>query len=223
MTIQIIDCVQGTPEWLACRAGIPTASEFHTVMAKGRDGGASVTRRKYLHSLAGEIITGEPMESYSNGHMDRGKAMEDEARETYAFIHDADIRRVGFIRNGQKGGSPDSLIGETGGLEIKTALPHIQIDRLIKDELPSEHKCQVQGNLWIAEREFWDFVSYWPRLPLFVKRVYRDEAFIKQLSDAVDAFNEELALLVERIRNYGRAETSSEILKNKLVQSVLAG
>lgn len=219
--IEIFDFEQGSPEWFECRAGLPTASEFATVMAKGKDGGASLTRAKYMRSLAGEIITGEPAESYSNGHMERGKAMEDEARETYAFIHDADIRRVGFIRNGPKGGSPDSLLGENGGLEIKTALPHIQIERLIRDDLPPEHKAQVQGNMWVAEREWWDFVSYWPRLPLLVKRVYRDEAYIKQLSDAVDAFNAELALLVERIRGYG--QDNSAILKNKLVQSMMAG
>jgi hypothetical protein len=222
--IEIFDCDQGSPDWFACRLGIPTASEFATVMAKGKDGGASLTRAKYMRQLAGEIITGELAESYSNAHMDRGKAMEDEARETYAFIHDADIRRVGFIRNGKKGGSPDSLIGTNGGLEIKTALPHIQIERLIRDDLPPEHKAQVQGNIWVSEREFWDFVSYWPKLPLLVKRVYRDELYIKQLSDAVDAFNEELAALVERIRSYGRAPADqSAILKNKLAQSYLAG
>lgn len=222
--IEIFDCDQGSPDWFACRLGIPTASEFATVMAKGKDGGASLTRAKYMRQLAGEIITGELAESYSNAHMDRGKAMEDEARETYAFIHDADIRRVGFIRNGKKGGSPDSLIGANGGLEIKTALPHIQIERLIRDDLPPEHKAQVQGNIWVSEREFWDFVSYWPKLPLLVKRVYRDDLYIKQLSDAVDAFNEELAALVERIRSYGRMPIDqSAILNNKLAQSYLAG
>jgi hypothetical protein len=31
--MQIINCDQGEPEWFTARAGIPTASEFHTVMA----------------------------------------------------------------------------------------------------------------------------------------------------------------------------------------------
>lgn len=224
MIQEFADIEQGSPEWFEARRGIPTASEFATVLAKGRDGGASLTRAKYMRQLAGEIITGEPAESYSNAHMERGKAMEDEARETYAFIHDADIRRVGFIRNGAKGGSPDSLIGNDGGLEIKTALPHIQIERLIRDDLPPEHKAQVQGNLWVAEREWWDFVSYWPRLPMFVKRVYRDEAYIKTLEIAVDQFNDELAELVERVRGYGRAPVDrSIVLRNNLVQSLMAG
>lgn len=193
------DIQQGMPEWFACRAGIPTASKFSTVMAKGE----GKTRAEYMRKLAGELITGEPSEQFSNVHTDRGNAMEDEARETYAFINEADITRVGFIRNGSKGASPDSLVGVNGGLEIKTALPHIQIDRLERDRLPPEHKAQVQGNLWISEREWWDFVSYWPKLPVFQVRVYRDEEYIKTMSDEIDRFNDELAALVERIRNYG--------------------
>jgi len=193
------DIIQGSPEWFACRAGIPTASKFATVMAKGE----GKTRAEYMRKLAGELITGEPSEPFSNVHTDRGNAMEDEARETYAFINEADITRVGFIRNGSKGASPDSLVGANGGLEIKTALPHIQIDRLERDRLPPEHKAQVQGNLWISEREWWDFVSYWPKLPVLQVRVYRDEEYIKTMSDEIDRFNDELAALVERIRNYG--------------------
>ncbi len=132
MAPRIIECEQGTPEWFAARLGIPTASEFSTVMAKGKDGGKSLTRKTYMLKLAGEILTGEPMESYSNAHMDRGKEQEAEAREAYELMKDLDCQQVGFIRNGDKGCSPDSLIGDDGGLEIKTALPHIQVERLLK-------------------------------------------------------------------------------------------
>lgn len=214
--IEIFDCEQGSEDWFSCRAGIPTASKFATVMAKGE----GKTRNEYMRKLAGEIITGEPMESFNNAHMDRGKTMEDEARETYAFINDADIRRVGFIRNGKKGASPDSLVGSEGGLEIKTALPHIQIDRLLRGDLPSEHRAQVQGNIWLAERGWWDFVSYWPKLPLLTVRVFRDDIYIKNMAGEIDRFNDELEAMVETIRNYDRR---SEILKNQFVQSVMGG
>jgi hypothetical protein len=203
--MQIIDCEQGSPEWFAARAGIPTASEFSTVMAKGRDGGVSLTRRTYMLKLAGEILTGEPMENYTNAHMERGKIMEDEARNLYAFMHDVDPQRVGFIRNGEKGCSPDSLIGTNGGLEIKSALAHIQIDRLNRGELPAEHKAQVQGNIWCGEREWWDFASYGgAKLPLFCVRVPRDDGYIANMAGAIDKFNAELAELVESIRRYGQ-------------------
>lgn len=197
------DIEQGSVEWFAARAGIPTASRFATVMAKGE----GKTRAEYMRKLAGEIITGELAEGYTTSHMERGKLMEDEARETYAFINSVEPYQVGFIRSGDKGASPDSLIGTLGGLEIKTALPHIQIDRLERDRLPPEHKAQVQGNLWISEREWWDFVSYWPRLPMLITRVYRDEPYIKTMSDEIDRFNDEKAALVERIRAYGQEPT----------------
>ena len=200
--MQIVACDQGTPEWLAARAGIPTASMFATVMASGKGGAESKTRTTYMHKLAGEIITGEPMESYSNAHMERGKVMEAEARDLYAFERLLTPEQVGFIRSGDKGCSPDSLIGNDGMCEVKTKLPHLQIEVLLRGTLPPEHKAQCQGALWVAEREWIDFVSYWPKMPLFVHRVHRDEQYITDLSAAVDAFNGELATLVERVRAF---------------------
>lgn len=216
--IEIFHFAQSSPEWFACRAGLPTASEFSTIMAKGKDGGRSITRDKYMRQLAGEIITGEPApEGYSNGFMERGKALEDEGRTLYAFMRDADPEIVGFIRNGQKGASPDSLVGATGGLEIKTAIPAVQIERLERNALPPEHKAQVQGSLWVAEREWWDFVSYCPKMPPLILRLRRDEDYIKQMADAVERFSDELDELVERIRSYGNPKMG---LREQLVVSL---
>lgn len=199
--MQVFDMDQGDEAWHLARLGIPTASKFATVMAKG-DG---KTRNEYMRRLAGEIHTGAPSETYTNAHMERGKDQEDEAREAYAFVEMADIRRVGFIRNGNKGASPDSLVGVNGGLEIKTALPHIHIDRMKRDRLPPEHVAQVQGNIWLAEREWWDFLSYCPRMPMVTIRVTRDDAYIKTMSDEIDRFNDELAEMVRWIRSYGKS------------------
>lgn len=202
--IKVIDCDQNSPEWTRARLGIPTSSMFATVLAKGRDGGASITRAKYMRRLAAEIIMDEPVETYSNSHMERGHAMEDEARSFYAFMHDCDPQLVGFIRNGNKGGSPDSFIGNDGLLEIKTALPDILIEYLTADKFPPEHLAQCQGNLWVSEREWLDLTIYWPKMPKFVKRITRDEEYIAKLASAVDQFNDELSMLVERIRRYGQ-------------------
>jgi hypothetical protein len=194
--LQIIDCEQNSPEWRAARCGLPTASCFGDILAKGE----GKTRRTYLMKLAGEILTGEPMESFSNVHTDRGHAMEEEARNAYAFMADVDPQRVGFIRNGQKGCSPDSLIGDNGMLEIKTQLPHLLIETILKDDFPSAHKAQCQGALWCAEREWIDISVYWKKMPSFVKRAYRDVAYIGQLTRAVDEFNDELQELVRKLR-----------------------
>lgn len=203
MTIEVIDCEQGSPQWFAARAGIPTASEFSTVMARGKDGGRSIMRDKYLRQLAGEILTEEPApEGYSNAFMERGKLLESEARDLYAFMHDVEPQIVGFIRNGRTGASPDSLIGTNSGLEIKTAIPAVQIERLQLDRVPPEYVAQVQGSLWVSERDTWTFMSYCPKLPPLIVTVGRDDAYIKKLADAVTAFNEELDALVNSIRTY---------------------
>lgn len=206
--IQIIDCEQNSTEWYQARLGIPTASMFATVMAVGVKGGKSLTRVAYLNKLAGEILTGEPMENYVSADMERGKLMEDEARDLYTFETGSEPKRVGFVRNGNVGCSPDSLIGSNGGLEIKSAAAHIQVARLLDGVLPSEHKAQVQGSLWVCEREFWDFCSYCPKLPLLQVRVYRDEEYIAKIAREVDLFNIELQQTVEFIRRYGRKEAA---------------
>lgn len=198
--IEIFDCEQNSPEWFECRKGIPTASEFSKVLAQGRTKGSeSVTRRKYLLTLAGQILTGEVVKEWEgNEHTERGHEMEDEARQFYAFQRDADPKRVGFVRRGRAGASPDSLIDDKGILEIKTKLPHLQLEVLEQGRLPPEHVAQVQGQLWVSGREFCDFVSYWPRLPLFVTRVFRDEIYIAELATAIDRFNAEIDAIVAR-------------------------
>lgn len=202
--LQIVDCEQNSNEWRMARLGIPTASMFATVMrAKGRgEDGSSKTRAEYMRKLAGEILTGQPMESYTNGHIERGHEQEDEARKLYAFLADATPQRVGFVRNEFWGCSPDSLIGDNGGLEIKSALPHIQIDRLLRGGLPPEHKAQVQGNMMVCDRIWWDFVSYCPSLPPLIVRAWRDEDYVSELTKALDQFNSELHAMVEKIRGY---------------------
>lgn len=217
--IEVFDFDQGSEEWAKARCGIPTASRFADILAKGE----GKMRRKYLYELAGERLTGKPAESFSNGHMERGKEMEAEARSFYAYVKGVEPQQVGFIRNGQKGCSPDSLIGDRGGLEIKTKLPHLLIEAILRDDVPPEHKAQCQGFLWVAERDWTDIFCYWPEMPTFIKKAGRDEAYIKTLDDAVAAFNDELAELVERLRPDPDKLHRQLIMSNSYVQNVSAG
>ncbi|MHB1799629.1 MAG: lambda exonuclease family protein [Vulcanimicrobiaceae bacterium] len=198
--LEIIDCIQGSPEWYEARRGCVTASKFATVMASGRDGGASKTRKTYMYTLAGQILSGEVAEGYKNDHMDRGNEMEAEARDYYSFLNEVTPRQVGFLKRGQIGCSPDGVIDDNGLLEIKTKLPHLHLPVVEAGVVPPEHKAQCQGALWISEREWIDFQSYWPKLPPFIKRLYRDEVYIAELSKAVEIFLDELNEMVERLR-----------------------
>jgi hypothetical protein len=202
--LEIFTCEQGSPEWFTARMGIPTASEFEVACRqRGPRGGEPKGRMTYMLELIGERMTGKPKVSFSNEHTERGHWMEDEARRWYEMVTGLQCHRTGFIRRGETGASPDSLVGNDGMLEVKTKLPHIQLacilpqlDKLLlgesAGEVPEEHKAQVQGQLWIAEREWCDFVSYWPGLPGFRVRVHRDEPYIKQMSIYIDQFIDEI-------------------------------
>ena len=209
MTLQIYDMPQGSDEWFQVRMGIPTASEFATVLAKGQ----GLTRKTYMLKLAGERLTGVPMESYTNGHIERGKEMEAEAREIYAMAADVELTEVGFIRRGDIGCSPDRLIGDDGGIEVKTTLPHLLIGLLLRDKFPPAHRAQVQGTLLVTGRKWLDLVVYWPGLPLFVKRAYRDEEYIADLRTELAKFNDELDDVVQRVRMYGQSSLKADLHK----------
>lgn len=206
MPVEFIECEQGSEEWFRARMGLPTASEFSTILASGRGGAPSKSRQTYMLKLIGDRMSGEPMESYSNAHMERGKMMEAEARENYAFVQQVEPQLVGFARNesvcnGPIGASPDSLINDTGTLEVKTKLPHLQLEVLLADAVPNEHIAQIQGQLLVCEREWADFVSYWPNLPLFVKRVYRDDKYINGiLVPELNRFLDEMLVLETKIK-----------------------
>lgn len=197
------DMEQGTPEWHAARCGVVTASVFHTVMAKGRTAGTpSETRKKLLYQLAAEIITGEYTPTWDgNKHTERGHVMEPQVRDLYmSGFPDGHCKQVGFMRRGRIGCSPDTLVGDDGLLEIKTKLPHLQIEAVLAAKLPSEHVAQVQGQLLVSGRQWLDFRSYWPGLPELQVRVYRDLVYLSTLNQELTTFIRELDELVEKIR-----------------------
>jgi hypothetical protein len=208
--LEIYRMEQGSPEWFEIRKGIPTASEFHTVMAKvGPRGGTShkeyVSRSKYMRTLAAEIILGQPVEAEWGGnlHTERGKEREAEARDLYGLLNGVEPKQIGFVRNGNCGASPDSTIDTVGLLELKDAIPSVHIARLEDGTLPSEHRWQVIGELLVCEWAEWiDFMSHCRGLPPFIYRVTRDKvaAELAELREGIDRFCAELAVKVEWLK-----------------------
>lgn len=201
MQREIFQFEQNGEAWDHARLGIPTASQYGTVISKGRGNAPSKTRRTYMLKLIGERMTGEKADNFQTAAMVRGHEMEDEAVAQYEFENDVVTERVGFIRYGETGASPDRLIGNDGLLEVKTKAPHLQLDVLLRGEMPAEHKPQVQGQLWVSDRQWCVFISYWPGLPLFVTRIERDEEYIEYLQSEIDQFNHELNELEQQVRN----------------------
>lgn len=203
--VEIFDDIeQGSPEWFQIRLGIPTASNFAVMM---RDGDAK-TREKLKRVLAGEILTGRPGEGkIVTAAMQRGKDMEEEARQHYLDTNFADVRRVGFVRrrlpNGRfVGCSPDALLGSNGALEIKTMAPDLMIERLERGAgLPPEHRPQVHGTMWVGDLEFVDLMLFYSGMPFAPKfRVERDNTYIAEIAKAVEVFEYEVRMLVDKIR-----------------------
>lgn len=198
---EFFDVEQGSDEWKALRMGRPTASMFKVLMAKGEQKG----RTTYLYKLAGERITGVPMESYSNEDMEDGKRKEPELRAHYAFVRDCDPLLVGFIREGKCGCSPDALIGDDGMLEIKRAAPHILIPMRLKamadpNYFPPEHFCQCQGGMMVSGSKWCDLLVGYPKMKPLIVRTERNEDYIAELRDAIDVFDLDLRRLVDKLR-----------------------
>lgn len=199
--MQIIrDIPQGSDEWLNLRLGIVTASNFSKLLAKGQ----GKTRLSYMHQLAAEKITGLPVESFKSSAMEWGNECEPQARATYELFEGVDSEEVTFIHGTQGVGcSPDSLIGDAGMLEIKCPNTTTQIARYLKGEFPATYKAQVQGQLWVAQRGWCDFVSFDPRISgpssYFKIRVLRDQEYIENLEKEVGLFLGELNEMIEKL------------------------
>ena len=186
------DVLQGSTEWLNLRAGIPTASEFDSILTPG--GKASKSSERYLFSLLAERIMGHPRIESVSTWMDRGAEMEGEAVSFYELQRDCETVKVGFITNdsGTIGASPDRLVGDDGLLEIKVPSEHVHVSYLLKKAVDQTYYPQIQGQLWIAERQWVDICSYHPEMPPALIRVERDEAFIVLLKAAVGEFSKVL-------------------------------
>lgn len=188
----ITEVEQGSPEWLALRLGIVTSSELDCLLTNGKgEAGFGVGAFTYMNTLIGERITGEAADPFQgNRHTERGHEWEGVGRKLYEQRKEVQTSQVAIILNHGAGYSPDSLVGDKGLTEIKTKLPKFQVEVILSGEIPKEHVAQCQGGLWLSEREWIDFVCYWPGMPLFIKRAYRDEAMIRKLSERVKTFYE---------------------------------
>ena len=121
---------------------------------------------------------------------ERGHELEPVAREFVSKRLGVTIESCGIILNHGCGYSPDGLLGAKGLIEIKTKLPKLQVEVILGEEIPAEHVVQCQVGLWVSERDYIEFASFYPGMPLFHKRANRDEAMIRKLTERVTAFYE---------------------------------
>jgi hypothetical protein len=207
---------QGSDQWFKLRLGMATASVAKMVLAEGLDGDESKTRATLLYRLAGERISGLPAETFENEAMRRGRTMEFKALSDYSFKSDVEVHQVGFVRRTIKrevsgvrfpdlvvGCSPDGLVGEDGGVQIKTMKPEL-ITRLIdRQTFPTEHKAQCQWEMWVTGRQWWDLKIFYEGISIPPFRLNRIEADMLKIRKAAEAFDWELREILKRLKAKG--------------------
>lgn len=190
---------QGTDEWKKARLGHVSGSSIADVMAKGR----GVTRKNYLIKMVAERLTGMWEESYKSNAMDWGNQTEPLARIAYENHTQSFVDKTGFWKHPTieyLGVSPDGLVGNDGLIEIKCPNTTTHLDYVFDDRVPATYYKQIQCQLWVTGREWCDFVSFDPRLPiknqLFVKRCTRDEELIAEMEVEVKQFLSEVEVFI---------------------------
>lgn len=189
--MKILNVKQGSSEWLFARAGIVTASEMDNLISpswKVRDGDTPAT---YMHMKLAEKIMGQPINlEIDTFAMDQGRMLESEALPWLDFMHGIKAERVGMCLtdDGRVGASPDGLIGEDGGLEVKCPRPQTHVKYLLDGVVPKAYLAQVHGSLWVTGRAYWYFLSYSRQFPKLLIRVERDEAIMQAISNAVESY-----------------------------------
>ena len=199
--MKVIDAVQGSPEWLASRAGRVTASMISAVLMKPETAGY----RDYQAQLVAEILTGKPQGSdYTNVHMQFGTETEPLARSAYEAETGFSVDEVGLCIHptiDRAGASPDGLVSNSGLVEIKCPKVATHLAYLIAGVVPAGYKNQMMWQMACCDRDWCDFVSFRPDLPehlqLFLIRFHRDQKEIDKLETAVNAF---LATVDEMIK-----------------------
>lgn len=198
--------MQGTDQWHIDRLGKVTCSRVSDVMAKTKSG-PSASRKNYMAELVAERLTGTWEEGFISGPMKWGTETEPLARAEYEIREGVEVDEVGFIDSPDIpmfGGSPDGLVGETGGLEIKCPNTATHIETLLAGVVDRKYIIQVQSLMAVTGRAWWDFVSFDPRLPAELSywqtRIMRDNAFIAEIENEVRGFLAELDDLEKKLR-----------------------
>ena len=196
---------QRSDQWFAARIGKVTASRVADVLAKTKSG-YSASRDNYMAQLVCERLTGQREEFFTSAAMQHGTNTEPLAKAAYESLKDVLVDEVGFVPHPSiimAGASPDGLVGDNGLLEIKCPNTATHIDTLLSQTVPSKYNTQMQFQMACTDREWCDFVSFDNRLPeelqLFVKRVPRDNLFIKQAEDEIVKFLNELDIKIAQL------------------------
>lgn len=197
---------QRTDEWYQARLGCVTASRTADILAKTKSG-YSTSRANYMADLIVERLTGKAPEGFTSSAMQWGTETEPQARMAYEIITGNEVTETGFVLHPQIegfGASPDGLVGEDGLVEIKCPNTNTHISTLLDEKISHKYVIQMHVQMLCTERDWCDFVSFDPRLPvdmqLFIKRVERDKKLADEILGEVAKFLEEIDEKIEALK-----------------------
>ncbi|MDE2097628.1 MAG: YqaJ viral recombinase family protein [Patescibacteria group bacterium] len=189
--MKIHNVAQGSVDWSILRSGRVCASEMDALVSplgKIRTGDGVTT---YLYKKVAESWTGGPLASLNIWDCEQGHILEEFARPSFTIETGKEVKTVGFIStdDGRAGCSPDGLVGDDCGLEIKC--PHIEthIRYLLDGVLPQDYIIQVQGSLFVTGFPRWIFYSYRRKMPPFMLEIKPDPEIQKSIFGAIQDFN----------------------------------
>jgi len=209
--IELIE--QGTDAWKMLRCGKVTASRVADIIAKTKSG-YSASRDNYMAQLICERLTGTVAESFTNAAMQHGTETEPYARLAYEVNQNVLVDQVAFVPHPtieMAGASPDGLVNTDGLLEIKAPQTATHIDTLLSESVPTKYFTQMQFQMACTGRKWCDFVSFDNRLPeelqLFVKRVPRDDVYIRLIEAEIVQFLAELDDKINKLMKVKNVKT----------------
>lgn len=191
------DLIQGSDQWLLARCGSLGASKVRDAFATLKKGERAKASEDLMYEIAAERITRIPARRVNA--LQWGSDHEAEARQAYSFLTNAPVAEVGLIPHptiANAHASPDALVGEDGGLEVKCPTSATHLRTLLGDDVPEEHLPQIYWSMACTGRAWWDFMSFDPRFPegmqFFIRRVERHQKIIESMEANARAFLAEL-------------------------------
>ena len=206
---KLVDCEQGSAEWLQARCGRITASRLSDVMAYLKSGkGEMKARADYRRDLVAERLTKLTEPYYISPEMKWGTKHEPMARALYEVATGAEVEQIGFAIHpcyDFAGASPDALVDADGGMEIKCPKTTTHLAYMMAGVVPDDYIPQMMWNMACCERQWWDFVSYDPRLEdarlhLFCVRLAYDQKIVDQMAAEVRKFNDEVEAVIDGLQ-----------------------
>lgn len=186
------------------RSGKITASEMDSLVSptgKIRDGEGVIT---YLNQKLCERWLGGPLPALQGiFDMEQGKLLEERAKPAFTLHTGIETQNVAFVEtdDGRVGCSPDAMIGDSCGVEIKCPRMDTHIGYLLAGTLPKQYVAQVQGSMYVTGFNQWHFFSFHRQFPPLHLIVDRDDKFQEALEEALQAFIPRLDAAMSRLES----------------------